>query len=62
MSAEALEPNRGVETLDVAVLPRAAPLDVSGVGTGNRDPFVDGLGDELRSVIGPDVSGNADAG
>ena len=41
------------------VLPRAAPLDVSGLGTGNRDPFLHGFGDELRSVVGADVSGNA---
>jgi hypothetical protein len=40
-------------------LPRAAPLNVSGLGTDNRDPFLHGLGDELRSVVGPDVSGNA---
>ena len=24
-------------------------------GTDNRDPFVHGVGDELRSVVGPDV-------
>jgi hypothetical protein len=49
----------GVEALDVAVLPRATSLDVSGLGTDNRDPFLHGLDDELRSVVGPDVSGNA---
>jgi hypothetical protein len=49
----------GVEALDVAVLPGAAPLDVGGLGTDNRDPFLHCLGDELRSVVGPDVSGNA---
>jgi hypothetical protein len=48
-----------VEALDVAVLPRTAPLDVSGLGAGNRDPFLHGLSHELRSVVGPDVSGNA---
>jgi hypothetical protein len=51
----------GVEALDVAVLPGAASLDVSGLGTDNRDPFLHRGGDELRSVVGPDVSGNADA-
>jgi hypothetical protein len=25
----------------------------------SRDPFLHRLGDELRSVVGPDVSGNA---
>src|SRR5262249_28390532 len=49
----------GVEALDVAVLPRAPSVDVSGLGTDRRDPAVHGLGDELRSVVGTDVSGNA---
>src|SRR5262249_47168421 len=49
----------GVEALDVAVLPGAAALDVGGLGTGNRDPVLYRLGDELWSVVGPDVSGNA---
>jgi hypothetical protein len=38
--------------------PATPPLDVSGLGTGNRDLFLHRLGDELRSVVGPDVSGN----
>src|SRR5258708_13230995 len=49
----------GIEALDVAVLPGAAPLDVGGLGADSRDPFLHRLGDELRSVVGPDVSGNA---
>src|SRR5262249_27177997 len=49
----------GIEALDVAVLPGAAPLDVGGLGTDNRDPVLYRLGDELWSVVGPDVSGNA---
>ena len=49
----------GVEALDVAVLPRAARLDVGGLGADSGDPFLHGLGDELRSVVGPDVPGNA---
>ena len=28
-------------------------------GTDNRDPVLHRLGDELRAVVGPDVSGNA---
>ena len=52
-------PRAGVEALDVAVLPRAAPLDVGGLGTDDRDPVLHRLGDELRSVVGPDVGGNA---
>src|SRR6266508_2396412 len=59
LAVEQLIAKAGVEALDVAVLPRAAPLDVSGLGTDSRDPFLHGLGDELRSVVGPDVSGNA---
>jgi hypothetical protein len=31
----------GIEALDIAVLPRAAPLDVGGLGTDSRDPFND---------------------
>jgi hypothetical protein len=59
LAVEQLITKAGVEALDVAVLPRAAPLDVSGLGTDSRDPFLRSLGDELRSVVGPDVSGNA---
>jgi hypothetical protein len=59
LAVEQLIAKTSVEALDVAVLPRAAPLDVSGFGTDSRDPFLHGPGDELRSVVGPDVSGNA---
>src|SRR5215831_15727522 len=58
-AVEQLVAQASVEALDVAVLPGAASLDVGGLGTDNRDPFLHGLGDELRSVVGPDVSGNA---
>jgi hypothetical protein len=37
LAVEQLIANAGVEALDVAVLPGAAPLDVGGLGTGNRD-------------------------
>ena len=33
-----------------AFLPRAAPLDVGGLGTDTRESFLHGLGDELRSA------------
>src|SRR5262249_32973347 len=59
LAVEQLIEKAGVETLDVAALPGAAPLDVGGLGTDNRDPVLHRLGDELRSVVGPDVSGNA---
>ena len=59
LAVEQLIAKASVEALDVAVLPRAAALDVSGLGTDSRDPFLHGLGDELRSVVGSDVSGDA---
>jgi hypothetical protein len=59
LAVEQLIAKAGVEALDVAVLPRAAALDVGGLGTDSRDPFLHGLGDELGSVVGSDVSGNA---
>src|SRR5262245_44364601 len=58
-AVEQLVAQASVEALDVAVLPGAASLDVGGLGTDNRDPFLHCLGEELRSVVGPDVSGNA---
>src|SRR6516164_10949701 len=57
LAVEQLIAKAGVEALDVAVLPGAAPLDVGGLGTDSGDPFLHRLGDELRSVVGPDVSG-----
>jgi hypothetical protein len=59
LAVEQLIAKAGVEALDVAVLPRATPLDVSGLGTDSRNPFLHRLADELRSVVGPDVGGNA---
>ena len=59
LAVEQLIAKAGVEALDVAVLPSAAPFDVSGLGADSCDPFLHGLGDELRSVVGPDVAGNA---
>src|SRR6516164_8509100 len=59
LAVEQLIAKAGVEALDKAVLPGAAPLDVGSVGTDTPDPFLHRLGDELRSVVGPDVSGNA---
>src|SRR5262249_49765801 len=59
LAVEQLIAKAGVEALDVAVLPGAAPPDVGSLGTDNRDPFPHGLGDELRSVVGADVTGDA---
>ena len=59
LAVEQLIAKAGVEALDVAVSQGAAPLDVGGLGTDNRDPVLHRLGEEVRSVVGPDVSGNA---
>src|SRR5262245_54891829 len=59
LAIEQLIAKARVEALDVAVLPGAASLNVGGLGTDSRDPFLHRLGDELRSVVGADVSGNA---
>ena len=59
LAAEQLIAKAGVEALDVAVLPRTAPLDIGNLGADSGDPSLDSLGDELRSVIGPDVTGTA---
>src|SRR5215831_4567218 len=59
LAVEQLVAKAGVEAFDVAVLPRTASLDVSGLGADSCDPFLHGLGDELRSVLGADVTGDA---
>src|SRR6188768_3970514 len=47
-----------IEALDEAVLPWAASLDVGGPCADGSDPVLHGLGDELGSIVGTDVSGN----
>src|SRR4051794_15136974 len=59
LAIEQLIAKAGVEALDVAVLPRTASLDVSGLGAASCNPFLHGLGDALRPVVGADVSGDA---
>ena len=49
----------GVEALDVAVLPRTAPLDIGSLGADSGNPSLDGLGNEFRSIIRPDMTGDA---
>ena len=58
LAAEQLIAKAGVEALDVAVLPRTAPLDIGNLGADSGDPSLDGLGDELRSIIRPDMAGD----
>jgi hypothetical protein len=59
LAIEQLIAQAGVEALDVAILPRTAALDIGSLGADSGDPSLDSLGDELRSVIGPDVTGTA---
>jgi len=47
-----------IEALDKAVLPWTASFDVGGPGTNRRNPVLHSLGDELRPVVGADVSGH----
>ena len=48
-----------VEALAIAVLPRAAGLDVGRPGSDRSDPFLDGFGNELRAIVRTDVAWNA---
>src|SRR5207302_10883690 len=59
LAVEQLIAKASVEAFDVAVLPRTASLNVSGLDADSSDPFLHGLGDELRSVVGADVTGDA---
>src|SRR5215212_4927393 len=56
LAVEQLVAELAVEALAVAVLPRAAGLDVGRRGTDRRDPGPHGLGDELGPVVGADVA------
>src|SRR3954463_5356351 len=62
LAVEQLVPEPGIEALDIAILPRAAWSDVGGLGSNRRDPLLDGLGDELRAVVGADVPRQATTG
>ena len=59
LAVEQLIAKAGVEALDVAILPRTAGLDIGSLGADGGDPSLDSLGDELRSIVGPDVTGTA---
>ena len=45
-----------VEALDEAVLPWTAGSDIGGLGANRRDPFLHGLGHELRSIVRPNMT------
>jgi hypothetical protein len=49
----------GVETLDVSVLPRTSRRDVRRLRADRRDPHLHRFGDELRAVVGTNVSRHA---
>jgi hypothetical protein len=55
LAVQQLVPELAVEALHVAVLPRAAGLDVGGLGADAGDPAPHLLGDELGAVVRPDV-------
>src|SRR5215207_1181836 len=59
LAVEQLVPEPGIKALDIAILPRAAWSDVGGLGSDRRDPLLDGLGNELRAVVGADVARHA---
>ena len=48
-----------IEGFDIAVLPGRAPPDEGYVGPDRGDPLPDGLGNELRAGVGPNVGRNA---
>ena len=48
-----------VEAFAIAVFPRAARLDIGGLGADRADPVLDCLGDELGAVVGTNMPGNA---
>lgn len=56
LAVEQLVTESGIEAFDVTVLPRRAGLDEGRPGSDRGDPAPDGLGDELRAVVGPDES------
>ena len=49
LAVEELVAQASIEALDVAVLPGTPSLDIGGPGTDGRDPFLHGLGRELRA-------------
>lgn len=50
-------PQAGIEALDIAILPRAAGLDIEGADAEPTEPFAHRMGYELGAVVGPDMLG-----
>ena len=59
LAIEQLVAKTGIEALDEAVLPRTAGRDVGGPCANSCNPVLNGLGDELGSVVGTNMPGNA---
>jgi hypothetical protein len=59
LAVEKLVAQARIEALDEAVLPWAASLDVGGPCAYGSNPVLHGFGDELGSIVGTDVPGNA---
>src|SRR5439155_14844776 len=59
LAIEQLVAQPGIKTLDEPVLPWTARRDVGGVCSDGTDPLLHRLGNELRAIIGTDMSGNA---
>ena len=52
-------PKTGIEAFTVSVLPWGAWYDVGGLSAYSFDPFLNGLGNELRAVVRSDEGWNA---
>ena len=59
LAVEQLVSQASIEAFNVAILPRAAGLDVSRFGADSGDPFLDCLRHELRAIIGSDMARDA---
>ncbi len=51
LAVEKLVSQLRVEALAIAILPRAAWLDISGPGAYSCNPLLQSLGDELRAIV-----------
>jgi hypothetical protein len=61
-TVEQLMRQLSVEAFAKAILPRTAPLDVSGLGSDSGDPNSQRPGDKLRVVVGTNVNRDAPRG
>jgi hypothetical protein len=59
LAIEQLIAQTRIEGLDEAILPWAARRNVGGSRPDSGNPFLHGLGDELRAIVGTNVLGHA---